>query len=95
MAWINKILYKANQSAQAIVYNIGTTFNEVRSGEGNTYTLAALVDSLGHFFDKQSFMHYSKVEPPANSRYVEWYCLTGDDNSFGDTTYWDPKESLT
>ena len=71
MAWINKILYKVNEDAQTVVYDIGTTFNNVLSGEGSTYSLSTLVNSLKRFFEKQSFMHYSTVQPPDNSKYVE------------------------
>lgn len=94
LAWINKILYKANKNAQANEYILGTTFDNVRSTEDNGYTLATLVQSLKSFFEKQSFMHYSKQTPPNNSRYMEWYCLEGNEGEFDTETNWTPNESL-
>lgn len=98
MAWINKILYKDINNNET-TYDLGVPASQVYKDESNSFSLADLYTYLKKFFEKQSFMHYSSIQPPNNSRYMEWYCLEVENGNLADnvdtTINWKPNEQLS
>lgn len=74
--WINKISYTKDleNSEEEKIFNIGTTFDQVRYSEENTFTLKDFVDIIKEFFMQPMFMKYSEDEPK-NESVKEWYQL--------------------
>ncbi len=82
-SWLNKILYRKTNDDNTITeidYKIGTTFDQVKASNTNSYTLANLVNELKTFFNRRAFMHYSIQSPYSYSTTVEWYQIGGDTN---------------
>ena len=81
MAWINKILFTKEGQNVPTEHDIGTTFDQVRlNSNAGSLTLKTLYTDIKNFFTKSMFMLYSKNEPAAWGRIMEWYEISVVDN---------------
>ena len=84
-AWINQIKYHQG-TAEEQIFNIGTTFDQVRFSQSNKTTLKDVFEEIKTFFGQKMFMIQSKKDPTNSPNIVEWYQILEENSSNEDDT---------